>query len=197
MTQDRFSTADFQLPTPEVARRLIGAYLLRATPDGWVRSRILETEAYLAVDDPASHAHRGPTPRNAAMFGPPGTSYVYFTYGSCHCLNVVTQSTGIGEAVLIRAIEPLEGIDWMRANRPVSDGRQLANGPGKICQALALDRTQSGLTMIDGDLLRLVPGEPPPEIAVGRRVGIRLAAELPLRFAWAHHPGLSRPAVKC
>ena len=196
MTHDPFTPADFLLPTPEVARRLIGATLLRATPDGWVRCRILETEAYLATGDPASHAHRGQTPRNAPMFGPPGTSYVYFTYGSCHCLNVVTQAAGIGEAVLIRALEVVQGLEWLQANRPVTDLRHLLNGPGKLCQALALDRAHNGLDLLGGDVLRLEPGAPPPVIAVGRRVGITKAIEFPLRFAWADHRGVSGPRIQ-
>ncbi|MBC7545359.1 MAG: DNA-3-methyladenine glycosylase [Candidatus Sericytochromatia bacterium] len=187
--------ADFLLPTPEVARRLIGAYLLRATPDGWVRCRILETEAYLSVGDPASHSHQGQTPRNAPMFGLPGTSYVYFTYGSCHCLNVVTQAAGMGEAVLIRAVEPVDGGDWLSANRPISDRRQLTNGPGKLCQALALDRGHNGLDLLGGTVLRLEPGPAPPVVAVGRRVGISRAVDLPLRFVWPGHPGVSRPRL--
>jgi DNA-3-methyladenine glycosylase len=194
MTTDPFTTADFLRPTPEVARRLIGAHLLRATPAGWARCRILETEAYLQ-DDPACHAFKGPSLRNAPMFGPPGTSYVYYIYGSCHCLNVVTAPIGTGEAVLIRAVEPLEGLDWLLGNRPVADRRQLGNGPGKLCQALALDRTHNGLDLLQGEVLRLEPGDEPPDIAVGRRVGITKAADLPWRFAWAGHRGVSAPRV--
>lgn len=190
-----FTASDFLQPTSDIARRLIGCYLGRATETGWVWGRILETEAYLAQGDPASHSHRGPTPRNAAMFGPPGWSYVYFIYGTYHCFNVVTQPAGVGEAVLIRAIEPVAGIDWMQANRPVTNARQLANGPGKLCQALALDRAHNGLDLLHGDVLRLAPGDPPPEIAVGRRVGINAAQELPLRFAWAGHRGVSAPKL--
>lgn len=195
MTHDRFTSADFLQPTEQVARRLVGAHLLRATPDGWARARILETEAYLQ-GDPACHAFRGPTARNAAMFGPPGRAYVYFIYGSCHCLNVVTGPDGRGEAVLIRAVEPLEGLAWMRRNRPVADDRSLANGPGKLCQALALDRSHDGLDMLASEVVRLVPGETPPEVAVGRRVGITKAADWPLRFAWAGHRGVSAPKVR-
>jgi DNA-3-methyladenine glycosylase len=192
MTHDRFTAADFLLPTAEVARRLIGVHLWRATPQGWARARILETEAY-GQDDPACHAFKGPTGRNAPMFGPPGTSYVYFIYGSCHCLNVVTGPEGVGEAVLIRAVEALQGLDWMGVNRPVADARQLANGPGKLCQALALDRSHNGLDLIAGEVLRLVPGDTPPAVAVGPRVGISQAVDWPLRFAWAGHRGVSRP----
>jgi DNA-3-methyladenine glycosylase len=128
-----------------VARDLVGKILVRALGSGEsLRGIIVETEAYGGLKDPASHAFRGMTPRNEVMFGEPGFSYVYFTYGSHHCLNVVTGKQGNAQAVLIRALEPIEGVGIMeklRGGEGKTSLRDLTNGPGKICQALAIDRT--------------------------------------------------------
>ena len=139
--------------------------------------RIVEVEAYTS-DDPASHCYRGRTPRNAVMFGPPGRLYVYFTYGMHHCVNIVTGSDGDGQAVLLRAVEPLDGLDVMRSRRgPVPD-RALADGPGKLTQALGLDLTGNGrLAEVYDDGV-----DPPENPRIGPRVGIRQAVDWPRRF---------------
>lgn len=183
-------------PTPEVAAALVGWQIARQGVDGagarWsALGRIVETEAYLAQGDGASHSARGPTARNRAMFGPPGHAYVYLVYGMHHCLNVVTAAEGVGEAVLLRALEPLEGLAHLRARRGarVRD-RDLCRGPGRLCQALSIDLACDGVALSAGDLRLLPPpsGAPPPRLAVGPRIGITKGAELPLRFREAGSP---------
>ena len=170
-----------RLPTPEVAAALVGWRLVH----GDTVVRIVETEAYLAQGDAASHSAPGPTARNRAMFRAPGHAYVYLIYGLHHCLNVVTAPEGVGEAVLLRAAEPLAGLDTLRAHRgPHVTERDLCRGPGRLCQALGLTRAHDGRDLSHGDL-RLEPpprGEARPELLVGPRVGITKSAELPLRF---------------
>jgi DNA-3-methyladenine glycosylase len=176
---------DFTGPTIEVARRLIGAHLIRAIGTGKRRRRsvirIVETEAYLPLVDPSCHAYRGPTKRNSSVFGRCGTAYVYFIYGNHFCLNVVTEHAGIGAAVLIRAGEPVEGIETMRTARPnVADAR-LASGPGNLCRALHVERAQDGVDLAHGDLT-IVAGPAPSAIAVSPRIGLSVAQNWPLRF---------------
>jgi DNA-3-methyladenine glycosylase len=139
--------------------------------------RIVEVEAYTS-DDPASHCYRGHTPRNAVMFGPPGRLYVYFAYGMHHCVNIVTGSDGDGQAVLLRAIEPLDGLDMMRSRRGSVPERALTDGPGKVAQALGLDLADNGRAaeVYDDGVA------PPEEPRIGPRVGIRHAADWPRRF---------------
>lgn len=172
----------------EVAPRLLGHWLVRRTPDGLAGGLIVETEAYL-WDDPACHAYRGPTRRNRAMFGPPGRAYVYFIYGNHWCFNAVCRPEGVGEAVLIRAIEPTVGAEWMASRRPGRSLVELTNGPAKFCQALAIDRAHDGVDLTAESVVFL--GENPDRstvIASGGplvttvRVGIRQAADWPLRF---------------
>lgn len=162
----------------------MGQLLCRDTPAGLMAGRIVETEAYLSRDDPASHAHRGKTGRNAPMFGPPGRAYIYFIYGSHYCFNVVTGSVGAGEAVLVRALEPLYGLDLMEGRRGKGKSeRHLAGGPGKLCQALNIDGSFN-----DHDLrcppLWIAAGREmgAGDVARGPRIGIVRAAEKPLRF---------------
>ena len=182
--------------TPAAAQKLLGQIVLRRLPTGEVLSGIIvETEAYLK-DDPACHAYRGQTPRNSAMFGPPGTAYVYFTYGLHMMLNLVCAPEGTAEAVLIRALEPVEGIETMRRNRGgMAETRQLTNGPGKLAQALALTRlSHNGVDLTDpaGELLVLPHDHPPFEMVTTTRIGITRGADLPLRYYVAGNPYVSR-----
>ena len=178
-------------PTVEAARSLLGKVLVHRTEEGVIAGRIVETEAYLS-DDPACHASRGMTRRNAAMFGEPGHAYVYFTYGVHFCLNAVTAPNGVGEAVLIRAVEPLEGMDIMKRNRATDALLNLASGPGKLCRAFGLDLRHNGLDLADSELLIADDGFIPGEVVAATRIGIRLAADKPWRFYLAGNPFVSR-----
>lgn len=177
---------DFSGPTISVARRLVGALLIREPLEGDRASekivvRIVETEAYLPLVDPSCHAYRGPTKRNASVFGRPGTSYVYFIYGNHFCLNVTTERPGIGAAVLIRAAEAVNGIETMRARRPGVDDARLASGPGNLCRALAIDRSLDGVDLRAG-ALRIVSGTEPKRLFESPRIGLTTAREWPIRF---------------
>jgi DNA-3-methyladenine glycosylase len=169
-----------------VAPDLIGVTLL---VDG-VGGPIVEVEAY-DHEDPAAHGYGGRTKRNASMFGPPGHAYVYRSYGVHWCLNFVCEEEGSASAVLIRALEPRQGLDVMRARRGLDDARLLCAGPGRLCQALGVTREHDGLRL-DWPPFQLVPREDEPAIAVGARVGITRAAERPWRYGLAGSPFLSR-----
>src|SRR5262245_24782272 len=134
----RLGAEFFERGAEELARELLGKVLVHRSPRGVAAGRIVETEAYLSSRDPASHAFRGKTARNAAMFEVPGTAYVYRIYGMHHCVNVVAAPHGSAEAVLLRALEPLVGVDLMRARRGRDDVRALCSGPGKLVEALAI-----------------------------------------------------------
>jgi DNA-3-methyladenine glycosylase len=138
--------------TLKVAARLLGKYLTHRTPAGDLMGKIVETEAYIGETDPACHAARGCTPRNGVMYGPPGYAYVYFTYGMHYMLNFVTEQEGFPAAVLIRALEPTAGIELMQKHRGQSSLYNLANGPGKLCQALQINRSLNGADLC-GDVL--------------------------------------------
>jgi DNA-3-methyladenine glycosylase len=175
--------AFYDRPTEDVARDLLGAVLEHRTPDGTVRGRIVETEAYLGPHDPACHAAAGLTARTRTLHGPPGTAYVYFIYGMHWCFNAVTREEGHGSAVLIRALEPLSGLDLMRRRRGVTRDADLTSGPARLCDALGLTRDQDGAPLDRGPLRILRGIEVPDEdIVSGPRIGIRKAAEWPLRF---------------
>jgi DNA-3-methyladenine glycosylase len=174
----------------EVAPDLIGATLL---VDG-VGGRIVEVEAY-DQEDPASHGYRGRTARNAAMFGPPGHAYVYRSYGIHWCLNLVCRERGVPEAVLIRALEPMSGLDVQQSRRGVKDVRALCSGPGKLCQALGITGEHDGLAL-DVPPFELEARAEIPEIVTGPRIGITRATELRWRYMNANSPYLSRPAPR-
>lgn len=183
---------DFQAPADVVARALIGVTLL---VDG-MGGRIVETEAYDRAD-PASHSHRGPTRRNAAMFGPPGRAYVYRSYGIHWCLNLVCREEGHGAGVLIRALQPTHGLAQMRQRRGVQDERLLAAGPGRVAQALAVDAGFNG-QRLDAPPFLLIAADAaaPVLVQAGPRIGISKAIEVPWRFGEQGSRYLSRPFAK-
>ena len=175
----------FDRPVLEVAPDLLGRILLRTTADGPIAVRITEVEAYAGPLDPASHAYRGRTERNAVMFGPPGHVYVYFTYGMHFCMNLVCGPDGTSMAVLLRAGEIVAGEDLARARRPRSTVRDLARGPARLCQALGVARDQNGLDVCTpGGEMTMLRGEPadPALVRSGPRTGINSAKEVPWRF---------------
>jgi DNA-3-methyladenine glycosylase len=179
--------AFFARSVHEVAEELIGATFL---VDG-VGGKIVELEAY-HHEDPAAHGYRGRTARNASMFGPPGHAYVYRSYGIHWCVNFVCEGEGVADAVLIRALEPTDGIEEMRLRRALDDERLLCAGPGRLCQALAITREHDGLAL-DRPPFRLEQRIELPQVVRGPRVGISRAAELPWRYALAGSRYLSRP----
>jgi DNA-3-methyladenine glycosylase len=182
----RLRPADFQGDAPDLARMLIGAVL---RVDG-VGGRIVETEAY-DREDPASHSHSGPTPRNRVMFGPPGRAYVYRSYGIHWCLNFVCREEGHGAGVLIRALEPLHGIEVMCERRGMHDPRLLCSGPGRLGQALAITHDFNG-HRLDHKPFEVFAPEGRHDVVVGPRIGISKAADVPWRFGLAGSPFVSR-----
>mgnify|MGYP001595085980 CR=1 FL=1 len=179
---------DFAGDAVDVARSLIGATLL---VDG-VGGLIVEAEAY-DMTDAAAHTHRGPTERNRAMFGPPGHAYVYFNYGLHWCLNFVCRESGHGAGVLIRALQPTHGLDRMRQRRGLDDERLLCAGPGRVGQALAVTPAHNGLALDAAPFaLWAAPAASPVALAVGPRIGISKAVDLPWRFGLQGSRFLSR-----
>jgi DNA-3-methyladenine glycosylase len=181
---------DFSAPSEHVAQRLIGAIF---TVDG-VGGRIVETEAYDRVD-PASHTFSGPTPRNAVMFGPPAHVYVYRSYGIHWCLNFVCREEGHGAGVLIRAIEPLTGLDAMRQRRGLELVRLLCSGPGRVAQALGITHRNNGMSLLEAPFHIEAPQEA-TAIVSGPRIGITKAIDVPWRFGLAGSKFWSRPFPK-
>ena len=198
----------FDRPSDEVAPDLLGCVLEHETPEGLVAVELTEAEAYAGETDPASHAYRGPTGRNAVMFGPPGHAYVYFTYGMHFCVNVVCMPEGVARAVLLRAGRVVAGEALARHRRAVHrsaagppsviPARDLARGPARLCQALAIDRTQNGADFCSpASQLRLRPvgtslqAAGAPVIESGPRVGVSAAADTPWRFWVAGDPTVS------
>jgi DNA-3-methyladenine glycosylase len=176
----------FRRDTVTVAKELIGHYLYIEKKGKRIGGRIVETEAYLSCDDPACHASRGLTERNRTMFSAGGVAYVYFIYGAHHCLNIVTGPEGEGTAVLVRAIEPLEGIETMRRNRRgIEDIHNLANGPGKLTIAMGIDRKDDGADLMKSHMRVYLDPEVLKhgvDVVTTTRIGINQAAEKPLRF---------------
>lgn len=190
------SEAFYQQSTLDLAQALLGKRLVRIHQGQRLSGRIVEVEAYHQDNDPAAHSFRGPTPRNQIMFGPPGHLYVYFIYGMHYCMNVVSEAEGIGAAVLIRALEPEEGVELMQERRgPKIKPRDLTNGPARACQALSINRDQDGVNL-RSETLFLEQGPPPAQIAVSTRVGITKAVELPWRFydAGSAHVSKGKPS---
>jgi len=180
--------------TVQVARDLLGKRLARIKGRMRMLGRIVEVEAYRGIDDPASHAFRGLTIRNQPMFGQPGHAYVYFTYGNHYCLNVTTEQVGIPGAVLIRALEPLEGLNAMRRLRPKVSDLKLTNGPGKLTKAFAIDKSLNEIDMTkQGPLYILESGPESFEIVATQRVGIRDGKDRMWRFYVSGNAYISRP----
>jgi DNA-3-methyladenine glycosylase len=192
----RLRADDLPTNTVDLARALIGCVLVRDCPDGRSAGRIVETEAYVR-DDPASHAYRGPSARNASMFLGPFHAYVYKIYGTSFCVNVTSETEGDGAAVLIRALEPLEGLALMEQRRGTTRMRDLARGPGRLCQALEIALSLDGIHLLRDKRLWLaaVRSGEDGERAVGksRRIGITKAAERLLRFYERGNPFVSGP----
>ncbi len=188
----------YRRDTVQVAQELLGTYLVREVDGRYIVGRIVETEAYVGLDDKASHASVGRTTRNAVMFGPPGFAYVYLIYGMHYCINVVTEEEGYPAAVLIRALEPVAGVEFMRERRGNRPDVELTNGPAKLCQALDIDLRFNGHDLCRGELLWVHPGHlrEGEEIVAGPRVGVRgdrKALTVPWRFAIRNNPFVSRP----
>jgi len=174
--------SELPIDTAALARYLIGKVLVRELPEGLASGRIVETEAY-GIGDAAGHAYRGMTPRNRSLFLEPGRAYVYLAYGVSSMLNVSSEAPGIGAGVLIRALEPLEGVPVMQRNRGVERLRDLARGPGRLAAALRIDRSLDGLDLCREGPLWLVGDEQEPgEIGRSVRIGISRDADRPLRF---------------
>jgi DNA-3-methyladenine glycosylase len=183
----RLPRSFYARPTARVARALLGKVLVYDGPAGRRAARLVEVEAYLGADDPASHAYRGRTPRTAPMFGPPGRSYVYFVYGMYHCMNVVARLPGRAGAVLLRGAEPVEGVG--------DDPRALA-GPGKLARALGLTTAHTNMDLVRSPLsLRDAPPVPSSRVACGPRIGLAAGSTVhqPWRFYIRDSKGVSRP----
>ena len=185
----------FQQPTLDLARDLLGRDFVRHLNGVVLKGRIVEVEAYHQDGDQAAHSYSGKTKRNQVMFTAPGALYVYFIYRMHFCMNVVSEAEGVGAAVLIRAIEPLQGVDEMQRLRGDKvRPKNLTNGPARACQALAINRDQDGASLL-GPELYLEVGEPPgpSQIVTGPRIGITKSVDLPWRFCIKGHPYLSKP----
>ncbi|MBP1606342.1 MAG: 3-methyladenine glycosylase [Acidobacteria bacterium] len=193
--------AFYDRPTLEVARDLIGKLLVHVTKAGRASGVIVEVEAYIGENDPACHASAGPTRRNAPLYGPPGRAYVYFNYGMHYLVNAVTEASGRPAAVLIRALDPREGVDLMRRRRARTSGRsadafgthELCRGPGNLTRALAIGRRQNRVSLSGGRLHIEDVGLDPGPVAWSPRIGIRVGTERLWRVFVKGHPAVSGP----
>ena len=194
---ERLERAFYNRDTLTVARELLGQRLVRRLDGRRVAGRIVEVEAYVGETDTACHAHRGRTARNAVMFGSPGYAYVYFIYGMHHCFNAVTDREGYAAAVLVRALEPLEGIEAMRARRKGRAGIELTNGPAKLCYALGIDRALNSIDLVTSEELWLEHDAPvaSEQIVAGPRVGVR-GDDFALTVEWRFWIGENRYVSK-
>jgi DNA-3-methyladenine glycosylase len=174
----------------DVARDLVGCVVRHGETAG----QIVETESY-HMEEPACHAHTGVTERTSTLFGEPGHAYVYFSYGIHSLLNAVAEEAGVGAAVLIRALEPVDGVEVMRARRGAVHDHELCSGPGKLTQALGVGLALNGTSLVDGpiEVLTREPGSREPRVVIGERIGITKAADLPWRFCDADSRHVSRP----
>jgi DNA-3-methyladenine glycosylase len=179
-----------------VGRDLLGRLVIRRLDGITLAGRVVECEAY-DEGDPASHSFRGPTPRNEVMFGPPGHLYVYFTYGMHFCANIVTGRDGHGSAVLLRAVEPLEGLERMAERRGISDEHLLCAGPGRLTQAFGIARAENGADLVEDEAVFLAKGHPldAESIGISPRIGVNVGADLPWRFFELGSPFLSRRSI--
>lgn len=186
----RLGRAFYDRSVHDVARDLVGCVVRHGETAG----RIAETESY-HMEEPACHAYAGVTSRTRTLFGPPGHAYVYFSYGIHSLLNAVAEEEGVGAAVLIRALEPVDGIELMRERRRVARDEELCNGPGKLTQALGIGLSLNGTSLEDGpiEILRREAGAREPRVVIGERIGISKAGDLPWRFCDADSRHVSRP----
>ncbi len=204
---------DLNHPAALLARLLLGNFLIHATVQGTTVGKIVETEAYLGLDDPAAHSYRGITERTRAMFGPAGHAYIYLSYGIHHCFNVTAGKVGVGEGVLIRALEPISGIELMRRRRGIqpkithatqlqateislAQRTLLTNGPGKLVQAMGIDKHLYGHDLTQLPLYLSAGSVPDDQVAIGPRIGISQAVDLPLRFWVKDNKYVSNNTVK-
>jgi DNA-3-methyladenine glycosylase len=194
LPQNALSRGFYDRPTEQVARELLGKTLVREIDGSVLAGRIVEVEAYLGEDDEAAHSFAGITERTRVIFGPPGHAYVYFSYGMHHCLNVVAEPTGRAGCVLVRALEPLSGLDEMFRRRPRAKApRDLCSGPGKLTQAMGITLSHYGADLTAGALtIRESPDDDALIVRQTARIGITRSAELPLRFHLLDNPHVSR-----
>ncbi|MBV9332890.1 MAG: DNA-3-methyladenine glycosylase [Candidatus Eremiobacteraeota bacterium] len=194
MTFTRLSPDALPIETRALAQALIGCVLVRESDEGTTAGSIVETEAYLP-DDPACHAYRGKSPRNATLFGPPHRAYVYQIYGTNFCFNLSSEVDGQGAGVLVRAVEPLEGLALMSARRATRNTRDLCRGPGRLCKAFAIDRSLDGIDpMTHPQLWIAAGGTGARRVRRSRRIGVTQAAQRRLRFYAAGSPYVSGAA---
>jgi DNA-3-methyladenine glycosylase len=184
------SESFFQQNAPDLAPALLGCKLVHKTPDGITAGIIVETEAY-SQEDAASHSYNGETARTKAMFGEGGHAYIYFTYGMHYCFNVVSGSKGHGQGVLIRALEPIEGLELMKARRNKQEERELCNGPAKLVQAMGITKADYGKPLFEGNLY-IEAAEKKLPISTGPRIGISKEIDKPWRFWITDNHHISR-----